>query len=274
MATGFYVYEHRRLDTCAVFYVGKGSGARASCTQGRNPHWRNVARKAGWSERIAFRTSDEELAFLAEQELIRRHKMIGSPLVNQTDGGEGMSGHKFSPEVISRRSEAQRGQKRPTVSEKLSGRPKSPQHRQRLADAHRGMKASDQARERMSLARKGRPSSMLGKKHTAEARRKIGSAVSGEKNPFYGRTHSEETRRHLSEIHSGRCHDAETRRRMSEARRGESNPRFGVVISAEQKARQIACLKSRPLMTCPHCGKQANEGNSRRWHFDRCRSVA
>ena len=29
MATaGFYVYEHRRLDTGAVFYVGKGSGGQ------------------------------------------------------------------------------------------------------------------------------------------------------------------------------------------------------------------------------------------------------
>lgn len=273
MATAFYVYEHRRLDTGAVFYVGKGSGARLRVTQHRNPHWRRVAGKAGWKAAVVFRTDDEELAFLAEQELIEKHRRMGSPLTNMTDGGEGMAGHKFSPEVIARRAAAQRGQRRPGVSAKLRGIQKTAEHREKLAAARRGMKASAETRARMSAARKGRPSPMLGKRHTDEARQKISAALSGDNNPFYGRTHSNETLQRLSAAHLGCRHSDETRRLMSESRRGENNPRFGVSIPAEQKARQIASLKSRPLLGCPHCGTMTNEGNARRWHFDRCRSA-
>ncbi len=274
MATAFYVYEHCRRDTGAVFYVGKGSGRRARCTQGRNRYWRNVARKAGWSMRIVFRTEDEELAFLAEQELIRRHRLLGSPLVNQTEGGEGMAGYTFPAEVLERRAEAQRGQKRPTVAEKLRGRSKSPEHRRKLSEAHRGKVISDEQRLRMSVALRGRPSSMLGKKHRAESRARISAALAGERNPFYGRKHSAETRKRLSEVNIGRRHSEDTRQRMSASRQGEANHRFGMPIPDDQKARQIAALKARPLLSCPHCGKSTNEGNARRWHFDRCRSAS
>ena len=156
MATaGFYVYEHRRLDTGAVFYVGKGSGARLNVTQHRSPHWNSVAKKAGWNASVVFRSEDEELALLVEQELIRKRRMDGYPLVNLTDGGEGMCGYAFPPDVLERRAAAQRGQKRPTVSAKLRGRPKSPEHRARLAESKRGSTASAETRARMSATRKG-----------------------------------------------------------------------------------------------------------------------
>lgn len=275
MATaGFYVYEHRRLDTGAVFYVGKGSGGRLKVTQHRSPHWNNVASKAGWSARIVFRSEDEELVLLVEQELIRKRRMEGTALVNLTDGGEGMSGYKFPKEVIDRRSASQRGQKRPAISTALRGLPKSPEHRAKLAESHRGMKASHQTRIRMSETRKGRASPMLGKFHSLESRQRISSAVSGERNPFHGNRHSIETKRRLSELNLGKKLSEETRQRMSETRRGEKNHRFGVSISQEQKARQIASLKARPLLVCPHCGKGANEGNARRWHFNNCLRIA
>ena len=50
-SAGFYVYEHLRADTGEVFYVGKGSGHRARCRQGRNPYWRAVANKHGYVTR-------------------------------------------------------------------------------------------------------------------------------------------------------------------------------------------------------------------------------
>lgn len=275
MATaGFYVYEHRRLDTGAVFYVGKGSGRRARCDRGRNRYWRNVARKAGWTPLIAFRTEDEELAFLAEQELIRRHRLLGSPLVNQTEGGEGMAGFKFPAEALERRAEAQRGQKRPTVAAKLRGRKRSPEHCRHIAEAKRGTSLSPETRARMSESRKGKPTWSKGMKLSAEHRAAISRGITGKRNPFYGRTHSEETRHHLSEVNSGRRLTDDTRQRMSASRKGKANHRFGVVIPEGQKARQIAALKARPLLTCPHCGKSTNEGNARRWHFDRCRSAS
>jgi hypothetical protein len=90
----FYVYEHIRLDTNAVFYVGKGKGRRCFEARRRNQHWKRVVSKAGgFDVRIVIEGIDEELAFLAEQELIAKLKMQGTSLTNLTDGGEGASGY-------------------------------------------------------------------------------------------------------------------------------------------------------------------------------------
>jgi hypothetical protein len=80
-------------------------------------------------------------------------------------------------EVIEKRANSQRGQKRPTVSAKLKGRPKSLEHRQKLALARLGTKASEATKLKMSETRKGRPSTMLGKKHSEETKKKIRDSV-------------------------------------------------------------------------------------------------
>lgn len=90
----FYVYEHIRLDTHAVFYVGKGKGRRCFETRRRNPHWQRIVLKAGgFDVRVVVEGIDEELAFLAEHELISKLKAQGILLSNLTDGGEGASGY-------------------------------------------------------------------------------------------------------------------------------------------------------------------------------------
>jgi hypothetical protein len=96
----FYVYEHIRLDTNAVFYVGKGKGRRCFETRRRNQHWNRVVSKAsGFDVRIVVDKIDEELAFLVEQELIGKHKLQGLILTNITDGGEGASGYQHTDEA-------------------------------------------------------------------------------------------------------------------------------------------------------------------------------
>lgn len=96
----FYVYEHIRLDTNAVFYVGKGKGRRCFEARRRNQHWKRVVLKAGgFDVRIVVDKIDEELAFLAEQELIAKLKLQGLTLTNITDGGEGTSGYQHTDEA-------------------------------------------------------------------------------------------------------------------------------------------------------------------------------
>lgn len=275
LTAGFYLYEHRRQDSGMTFYVGKGCGRRAYVTQGRNPFWRSVVTKAGGyrAELIAVGL-EEDLAHLAEMERIDQLRRRGFRLCNLTDGGEGMAGHKPSSKTISKRTAKQRGQSRPTVSAALKGRQKSDAHRKALSRSFKGRKASEETRAKMSSLRAGRPSGMLGKSHRPESKAKISAAVSGSNNPFYGRRHNEESRLKMSMAHNGVQLGSETKRKMSESRKGNKNPRFGVSIPTEQKQRQIATLKARPRVTCPHCAKVLDESNAKRWHFDNCKRKA
>lgn len=176
-AAEFYLYEHLRNDNNAVFYVGKGSGDRCKSKQGRNKWWHSIVAKHGYSIKIKATFNSEELSFLAEQELIDKYKRLNIQLVNVTLGGEGVSGHKFSDESLIRRADAQRGQKRPTVSEKLKCRPKTLEHRAALSIAKKGTKASIETKIKMSKTRQGFVSGMKDKKHSEESKLKIKNSL-------------------------------------------------------------------------------------------------
>ena len=125
----FYVYVHRRADTGVPFYVGKGKGDRCTRATSRNRHWHNVVAKAGAFEvEVVVDRLDEELAFLAEIELIDKLCQCGVKLVNATSGGEGVCGftRKPPPEEIERRAASNRGKKR------------TPEQCERIAAAKRG----------------------------------------------------------------------------------------------------------------------------------------
>lgn len=238
MAADFYVYEHARGDTCAVFYVGKGSGDRCKSKQGRNKWWRNIVQKVGPPTiRIVARGLDEDLAHLVEMERIDQHRLLGTRLTNMTDGGEGMSGYKCSAESIQKRVAKVKGRPNIGASLALKGVPKSEEHRRKLSESRFGKPLSDAAKAAMATRRK-RP------------RRQT------QKEMF---------------LRFGRQDSEATRQKKSAARRGQLNPRFGVQIPEEQKARQIVALKARPRVACPHCEKTMDESNAKRWHFDNCK---
>lgn len=270
----FYIYEHVRRSDGLVFYVGKGSGSRLRVTQHRNPYWVSVSRKHGWEARVAFRTDDEDLAFLAEEELIRKRRNDGSPLTNMTDGGEGMSGYVFSEESIRKRVSKTKGKKKPATSLALKGVPKSAEHRRNLSLAKLGFRHSEETRNKMSQQRKGQVSSMKGKKHRAESKAAISAAVSGVNNPFFGRKHSSESRQRMSDALTGRKRSEESRRKQSLSISGDRNHLFGKPVSQERRDKQRRTLMSRPKLQCPHCGKLASDGNAKRWHFDNCREIS
>lgn len=95
----FYVYEHIRLDTNTVFYVGKGCGNRVRSKDKRNKHWHGVVNKAGYESRVIFESNDEEFVFLAEQERIDQLRRLGFKLANKTDGGGGgLKGYRHTEE--------------------------------------------------------------------------------------------------------------------------------------------------------------------------------
>jgi hypothetical protein len=96
----FYVYEHIRPDTNAIFYVGKGSKKRINSKKDRNKYWNNIVFKCdGFESNILLETDDEDFAFFVEEEVIDLYKKRGIKLSNLTNGGEGLSGLKHSIEA-------------------------------------------------------------------------------------------------------------------------------------------------------------------------------
>jgi hypothetical protein len=108
----FYVYEHIRNDTLLPFYVGKGKSNRAYRKSNRNKYWNNIVNKCGGFEvRFIAENIDEELALLVEKERINQLRLLKVNICNLTDGGEGVSGYKFTDEQKKKMSDAQKGKK-------------------------------------------------------------------------------------------------------------------------------------------------------------------
>ncbi len=107
----FYVYLHRRKTDNKVFYVGKGKDKRAFDKTNRSRWWKSVADKHGVEVDVVFDNLSEADALQAEKDIILEFRYFGHPLVNMTNGGEGMSGHKPSAETRAKRSKSLKGKK-------------------------------------------------------------------------------------------------------------------------------------------------------------------
>ena len=122
------------------------------------------------------------------------------------------------------------------MSKAKKGKPLSEETRRKMSEVRKGKKHTPESRRKMSEIAKGR-------KHTPETRRKISEAKKGENNPRYGKKHTPETRRKISESHKGVTHSGETRRKLSELNKGKTH-------SAETR-------------------RKISEAGKRRWHNKR-----
>lgn len=97
------VYQHKRNDTNEIFYIGIGkTEKRAYSKHGRNPHWRNVVNKVGYSVEIITTCDTWEEACQIEQYLIKYYGRLDlntGILVNKTDGGDGFYNGVHSEET-------------------------------------------------------------------------------------------------------------------------------------------------------------------------------
>lgn len=248
----FYTYVHRKADTGEVFYVGKGMGYRHQDKNNRNKHWNNVVSKHGLVVEMVAVFFDEEAAFHHEIELIRQYRADGVLLVNYTSGGEGQSGASPSPEHRAKLSAALKGKKWTPLQRQASenstsfGRALlSVEHMKRLADARRegfkngslkvwntGKHLSDEHREKISLALKGRPVKGHSGPMSDETKKKISDANSGAKR----KPLSDEHKAKLSAAASGKVMSSETREKMAQAKRSMSEA-TKMKMSEAQKAR-------------------------------------
>lgn len=69
----------------------------------------------------------------------------------------------------------------------------------------------------------------------------------------------------------GRTHNEEAKKKMSDSHKGKTGYWKGKQFSEKAKQNMSKSNYLRPVFTCPHCGKVAKAGPSKRWHFDNCR---
>ncbi len=206
-AERFYVYEHIRKDTGAVFYVGKGSGKRCNHFVNRGKFWNNFCKsKDNVKVRLPIQNVDEELSLLAEVELIDLYRKRGVRLVNISDGGEGTSGWIPSQETRQRIGEANKH------TPKASGEKHGMFGKKHTAESLVKMVLSQNKRDHTNHP-------MRGKHHTNEAKAKVSLARKGKcvgkDNPFYGKTHTDEIRKQIADARRGSKATEQARKNMS-----------------------------------------------------------
>lgn len=180
----YYVYLHRKPDG-TVFYVGKGQGKRAINFARRSAWHKSTVAKYGRHnisvEFLYTELSDDEAKWL-EIATIAHLRELGEPLINLTDGGDGVSGVK---------------------------KPHTPESRRKISLANKGRNLGPKN------GMYGKPGSMLGVRgsdhpsfgtgaerrgwhHTPEAKKAIKDSVANGKHPMFGKPRSTETRERVS----------------------------------------------------------------------------
>jgi uncharacterized membrane protein YfhO len=187
MENKYYVYLHIKETTGEPFYIGKGKGNRAyqSGKNKRSLYWHNIVNKYGYDIIFLELNLTDEEAIRKEIYWINRigrKDLNEGPLVNLTDGGEGLCGRIVSDETRKKISEAARNISEETrkkmsdakknISEETrkkmseSARNISEETRKKMSDAKKNM--SDETRKKMSESRKGKS-----RKHSDETKEKI-----------------------------------------------------------------------------------------------------
>jgi hypothetical protein len=233
---------HSRLSTGEPFYVGKGSGRRATSLESRRAHWRNiVAKDGGRYVNIIAHNLDEDLAFLLEMEAIDKYRRLGVDLANRTNGGDGPTGYKFT--------EAQR--------RKLSARPITPEWRAKMSASAKGRRLTPEQRAAMSTRMSSDPrvkerrftKSMKGFVHSAESRAKMSSSMKGRTAHNNGVHVTEEERIRLTLISRNRIRSPlseDTKRKISAAQKGRQ---------FSQEARERMSKAGRVPVQCVETGE-------------------
>lgn len=177
----FYVYEHLRSDTGAIFYVGKGTKDRShrGNKSSRSSYWHRIVAKAGgFSVRMVAINMDEELSHLLEIERISQLRSIGIRLCNMTDGGEGVCGHVHDKSSREKMSNAKLGKKLTDAHKSkigLSGVGKSPSNetKEKISASKRGIKRDAETIKKIALAKTGKSYSADIRKKWSEQRKGI-----------------------------------------------------------------------------------------------------
>ncbi len=179
-----------------------------------------------------------------EQFWIREGRLKGWPLTNISDGGDGPVGYHHSIEARRKISEANRGthkragkkltpEHQEALLKSIIGREKSAAERESISRRMKNKIVSTETRQKMSLAKKGKPS---GRVFSQVTRQKMSLSKRG-------KTWSAERKLAASKSRKGRVASPETRQKISLAMKGRN---IGVIRSDATKARISASKKGKP----------------------------
>lgn len=188
MTPNAYVYIHNRLDNGQPFYVGKGSGNRATSKKGRNQYWERIVKKVGFQSVILQSGLTHCQALNAEKFVIAALKKKYQ-LTNVTDGGDGGNGLKGSDHP-------------------LYGKPRSPETKAKISQSLQGVSTGGKAKKGIKLTTEHKAAISNGLKGKAKSPEHIKKASEAFKrsvalNPIKRGPRSEETKRKLSIAHTG-----------------------------------------------------------------------
>jgi hypothetical protein len=146
------VYQHIRLDTNKIFYVGIGTKYKRAYEKAdkRNIVWSRIVDKTDYKVEILAENLTWDEACKMEVILIKKYGRLDlglGSLANLTDGGDGTINRIQTKEEIEKRANSIRGMKR------------TDETKQKISLANKGKIRTLEAREKMSLSHKGQISS-------------------------------------------------------------------------------------------------------------------
>lgn len=171
----WYVYQHRRLDTNEIFYIGIGKKKnfqRAYATNQRNRIWRRITKKVNWKVEILFTSLTKIMAYKKEIMLIEKYGRMDlktGRLCNLTAGGGGILEFKRSDEFKRKMSLLRQGCKNPMFGVRqtkemiekrikyLRGKSRPEEVKNKISKSNRGKKRTEEAIAKMKLAVKKTP---------------------------------------------------------------------------------------------------------------------
>ena len=98
----------------------------------------------------------------------------------------------------------------------------------------------------------------MGRKHTEESKKKMSEKA------LLRPPVSEETKKKIGDANRGRKHSDETKKKLSELGKKK-------VFTEEYRKKLSDNAKNRPIVKCPHCGKEGVHNSMQRWHFNNCK---